>query len=667
DKDLKNELAWLQAETYVSIATKNAIKVSKAPSVITVITEEQIEHMNLRRLTDALALVPGFDIIQDGSFGRHDTNPRGVRDSLGSDKTIKLLLDGHSLNMPFNGGFSYHFDDLPLQNVKRIEIIRGPGSALYGANAFFAVINVVTKDASDIDGIKVRSGFGSFDTQEYSIQFGKSLYGVDITGFADFYNTNGQSDTIKEDKIFGAPFAQSPGDTDDGRKRLDTYFKLSYKDIEFKAKYLNKDTEPFVGSSFNLTDDGESRFNYVMGELNYKLDIGERLTIRPRVYYDQYDIEFLIEPFPDGFVIPVDIDGDGDIEEFPDGVLANLFLTNRRLGSEIQIDYKLFDNNLMTWGFDYKWERQDNLDSHANFNPLNSASVGALQSSVDFNKRVYRQIWAVYFQDNWDITDNLAFTFGIRHDHYSDFEGTTNPRLGLVWDFYENATLKLLYGQAFRAPTFSELYGINNPSLLGNSDLKPETVRTYEFELGYKFTDWFSAKTNYFFNVIRNRIKLSDAASDSIPTFENQGGANVQGVEFEAKADLGRFWNNAYVWANYSYLDAEAKGDPLPDVPKHKGNFGVNFGITKYLNANLHTFVSGPRVRAEADTRDDSPGYAITNLTLIAKDFFKDMKIKASLFNLFDKKYDDPAPIGTVRTDLPRPGRTFSVQLEYEW
>ncbi|MGR3218361.1 MAG: TonB-dependent receptor plug domain-containing protein [Candidatus Anammoxibacter sp.] len=325
----------------------------------------------------------------------------------------------------------------------------------------------------------------------------------------------------------------------------------------------------------------------------------------------------------------------------------------------------------LTLGFDYKWERQDNVSSHANFDPITNASLGSIQNVSDTHwiRRVYRQVWAIYMQDKWDITNDLGITIGIRHDHYSDFEGTTNPRIALVWDFMENATLKLLYGQAFRAPAFKELYVINNPVQLGNPDLKPETIRTYEVGLGYKFRDWFSTNVNYFFNVIRDEIKVGPATTANGPQpWENQGGSNIQGVEFEARADLSDFWKwGGYAFANYTYLDAESKGDPLPDVPKHKGNIGVNLGITKYLNANLHTFISGSRIRAEADTRDDSSGYALMNLSLTAKDFFKGLKVKASLFNLLDKDYTDPAPMNTLPHDLPRPGRTFFIELGFEY
>ncbi|MEE9604455.1 MAG: TonB-dependent receptor [Candidatus Scalindua sp.] len=105
----------------------------------------------------------------------------------------------------------------------------------------------------------------------------------------------------------------------------------------------------------------------------------------------------------------------------------------------------------------------------------------------------------------------------------------------------------------------------------------------------------------------------------------------------------------------------------LPDAPVHKANFGVNMGLTKYANANLHTFLSGPRPRDDGDTRADLPSYALVNLTLIGKNFMDNFEIRGSAFNLFDKGYDDPAFPNKVPTDHPQPGRSFMVELRYEF
>ena len=651
--------------------------VSKAPSIVSVITKDDIKNLGARTLTDVLRVVPGIDILKGGDFGVVDIGVRGVQDTQIATRKIKLLIDGHSVNSPLDGDMSDFFDDLPLINVKQIEIIRGPGSALYGANAFLAVINVITYDLEDIYGIYVKSGFGSFDTQEYSIMYGNSLYGIDIVGFVHFLNTNGLSDTIKSDSLslrkYTSQFSITPGDTDDSRNKLDMDLKMSYKDFEFKAKYINKDTEPFVGSEYALTDDNDLYYNFVMAELRYKFDLTEKISVNPRIYYDQYDLEYDLKALPDGFTIPFDRDGDGDIEVFADGAVGDAKVTNRRLGSEVQIDYKLFPHNLFTLGFNYEWEKQDNVTFSSSFDPKSFASIGSIENFTNtanwMRDEATRQIWAIYIQNKWDITNDIGLTIGIRHDHYSDFEGTTNPRVGLVCNLTDQATLKLLYGQAFRAPSFIELYATNNPVLNGNTNLKPETIRTYEVGLGYRPEKYLRTNVNYFFNIIRDEISVVPSVLPFRPgVLANIGGSNIQGVEFEVYADLSHIWEKGLsVIANYTYQDAESKGDPLPNVPKHKGNVRLNFGLGKYLNANVQAFISGDRVREEADTRDDSPGYAIVDLTLIAKEFFNNLEVKASLFNLFDKNYNDPAPMNTIHHDLPRPGRSFFLEFSYDF
>ncbi len=668
---LDQELAWLYAEAdYVSIATKSKLKVSEAPSIVTVITEEEIRNSGLRLLTEVFAMVPGFDVIKSPGLGQVSYGVRGV---VGSVNKVKVLVDGHSLNEPFTGSAREFFDDLPLKNVKRIEIIRGPGSALYGENAFLGVVNIITKTADDIDGLEVSTGFGSYDTQEYNILYGDKFFGIDIDGFANYYNTNGLSEEIKTDALTNQPFfnrfSLAPGDTDDSRNRLDTYIKASYGGFGFKGRYTNKDREQFIGPDDILVDDVDQFLNYAMGELSYAFEIGEKTAVASKIYYDQYDMEFDLQTLPDGFVIPADLDNDGDIEIFPDGHLFDVFVTNRRLGSDIQFDYALSENNDLTVGFNYIWEKQDNVQTYSNTDAATGAYLGTVRNVSDtanWLSEATRQIWAIYFQDIWNITDDLGLTIGVRHDHYSDFEGTTNPRLGVVWNFIDKATLKALYGQAFRAPTFAELYLTNNSVELGSPDLQPETIRTYEVGLGYKFSKITNINVNYFFNVIRDQISYEPLEEGSnISIVGNFGGSNIQGVELEANADLGFLWNGAQAFANYTYQDAESKGDPITGQPRHKGNVGVNAGIGKYLNANIHAFISDERIRHEVDTRDDSPGYALLNLTLTAKEFFKTMTIKASMFNLLDKDYNDPAAF--IPTDLPRPGRTFFVEVGYDF
>ena len=138
------------------------------------------------------------------------------------------------------------------------------------------------------------------------------------------------------------------------------------------------------------------------------------------------------------------------------------------------------------------------------------------------------------------------------------------------------------------------------------------------------------------------------------------------GVEAELKADFG---NDNYVFANYTFQKAEEtrNRNRLPDVPVHSGNIGINAGFWKYANANLNTLFIGPRPREFGDPRHDLSSYDLVNLTLIGKNFMDNLEIKGSVFNLFDKSYKDSAPQDTVPTDYPQAGRSFIVELRFQF
>ena len=650
------EIKWLQAEAVITIATKHKTLISKAPGIATVITAKQIEQMGFRTLIDVLKIVPGFYISMDET-GEREIAVRGVLDD--ASQKIKVLIDGHSINDVWRGGAMWNFNDLPVRNIRKIEVIRGPGSALYGQNAFLAVVNIITKDTDDIDGFQVATSGGSFSTQNYNLLFGREYGDLKISGFLDYFDTQGFSKKIEQDILFPNSFSKSPGQSRNRKEKTDLNLKLSYNNLVAKVKYMKKRRKDYIGVNDALNDESILRDTYIFSELAYKLQLGERLNITPKVYYDQYNYDPLFEQRPDGFV-----DSNGRL--YPDGLKGRLRFKQRTIGFDNQVNYKVFEGNELTLGFQYEWIHQGDIHYGTNFNPLTFAPlplVTDFSSDLPFTRRATRHIYAFYLQDEWNITKDIDLTVGVRHDRFTRFEGTTNPRVGLIWRFIEDAHLKLLFATAFKAPSFQELFLTNNGVKIGNPNLDPEKINTFEVGLGYNFTSHIRASMNYFFNRIRDKIIID---TGSPKQFQNGGGARIQGVEAELKADFG---NDNYVFANYTYQDAEdtRNRNRLPDVPVHNGNIGINAGFWKYANANMNTFISGPRPREDGDTRRDIPAQALVNMTLIGKNFINNFEISGSVFNLFDKSYDDPAPQNTVPTDYPQQGRSFTIELRFEF
>ncbi len=653
ETELEEIFAIFSEEEIVVSALKRPRTVAKSPSIMSVITARQIRHMGAKTLSDVLETVPGFDVQMDNN-GEKEFAVRGVLD--GSSQKVKVLIDGHSINEPGSGGASFVFYDLITENVKKIEIIRGPGSALYGQNAFLAVINVITKDTEDIDGFQLTTGGGSFDTQNYNLLFGKEYKDLKISGFFDYLDTEGFSKKIEQDIIFTDPASLTPGRSQNSKEKTDLNLKLSYKNLEIKGKYLKKRREGYIGFDDALTDDTEWKDTYIFSEFIYRLRLSEKLNTTTKAYYDQYNSDAWLESRPEG----------SSSGAYPDGIKAITRIKYKTIGFENQLNYNVCKGNELTFGLQYEWIHQGDIHYGLNINPLTFAplpSFADFSHSLPFTRKATRHIWAFYLQDEWNITKNIDLTVGVRHDRFTRFEGTTNPRFGLIWRFMEDANLKLLYATAFRAPNFNEMFFVNNPVSVGNPNLDPEKINTFEVGLGYNFTEHIRGNLNYFFNRIRDRIQ-KDSQSPRLD--QNQGGARIKGIEAELKADLG---NDNYAYANYTFQDAEEtrNRDRLAFVPVHKANVGVNVGLWKYANANMNTFISGPRPRENGDDRRDMPSYTLTNLTLIGRNFIDNFEIRGSIFNLFNKGYDDPSSMDTVPTDYPQQGRSFRIELQYKY
>ncbi len=361
-QSIQEEIRWLQAESVITIATKYETPISKAPGTATVITAKEIKQMGFKTISDVLKIVPGFDIQMSVNGNFHF----GVRGRRNADNQVKLLVDGHSINEPGTGGAAFIFYDLVVENAKRIEIIRGPGSALFGQNAFLAIVNVVTKDTEDIDGFQWTGSYGRFDTQNYNMLFGKEYGDLKISGFFDYYDTEGFSRTIEQDILFPAPFSMTPGRSQNEKEKTDLNLKLSYKNLVANAKYMKKRREGYIGLDSALTDDNDWQDTYIFGDFVYKLPLGEKLEMVTRGYYDQVNTDATVESVPEGFFVTVPTPFGPFVISYPDGIKAIVRAKFYTFGFEDQFNYQMFERNKLTFGFQYEWIHQGDINFDTN-------------------------------------------------------------------------------------------------------------------------------------------------------------------------------------------------------------------------------------------------------------------------------------------------------------
>ena len=254
DQSDGKELLMFFEEQDLVTATKRHTSLRKAPAIATIITADEIRNMGARNLLDVLKMVPGFG-VSITEFGGNMVEVRGIRSSL-SEK-ILVMIDGHSLNRNFTGSALYRVAGmLPMENIKQVEVVRGPGSALYGTSAFVATINIITRNAEEINGLEAKAGGGSFNSFKGNLLGGKAVGdNFTIVGSLDHYQSQGAKLTVDADALRATAFSKAPGPADLYFKQTDAFLKVGYGDLSFRGQYLTKQEGMYIGIVSALTDD----------------------------------------------------------------------------------------------------------------------------------------------------------------------------------------------------------------------------------------------------------------------------------------------------------------------------------------------------------------------------------------------------------------------------
>ncbi|TAK09101.1 MAG: TonB-dependent receptor [Candidatus Manganitrophaceae bacterium] len=642
----EEEMLFFEQEAQLSLATKRLQTVREAPAVATVITERQIRNMGARDLADILRQVPGFGVTVN-NFGKTEIEIRGTKTP--HNARVLVLIDGIRANDNFTTGPGWPILHMSVDNIKQVEIIRGPGSALYGSNAFIGVINVVTKQGEEIDGVIVSGGRGTFDTGRYNVQAGKRFGDLDVAFFIDYATTDGPKLRVEQDAIGRS------GTTDYFVNTLDTGFKVAYKDLSLNTRLIRVERGPYLGFSDALNDETELDFSHYLSELAYQRRLTDNVKLTAKGYVTGSVMNMNLELLPEG------------TGPYADGWVSALSDKEQNRGVELQLDFRWADTHQLTAGAMVEQRQLYDPKHLSNVNPLTGAPLGSVQDISDFANWILsknRDVWAVYLQDDWRVTNYLNLVLGVRHDRYSDFGGTTNPRAAAVVQFAQTWDVKLMYGRAFSSPSFGELYLVNNPTIIANPELEPDFIQTYEASLGY-WKGGAQGRISYFQTDIDNEVVPVVQPSGASKNF-NRGGTAVHGIEVEMRKQIFRLGTEVY--GNYTYQKAEntVTDQRLADIAAHKGNVGVDLSLFKHLNVNANLFMSGKKPRAPGDPRKDAPGYALLDLTVIAREFNKGLELRGSVHNLLDKEYADPLP-PTVPGDLPREGRHVMVEALYRF
>lgn len=654
----------------VSIAAGSRQPLRQAPAVASVITAEAIQAMGAVDLDEVLESVAGLHVGRAANQYMPLYIFRGIYSQFTAQ--VLLLQNGVPMTTSFVGNKGNVWAGYPVEHIARIEVIRGPGSALYGADAYAGVINIITKSAADTPGTRVGLRGGSFGSRDAWVMHGGKLGGLDVSAYLRVGSTDGARDIVEKDAAQAA-VTRAPGPLNLGHDAVDGNLEVSQGAWRAHVGYKlrsNVGTGAGVASALDAT--GKSRSERTHADLSWtepKLtpDWGAGLQASVLHYAETASTNYVL--LPAGTAL-----GPGNV--FTDGLIGGPNKWERQLRLSGFATYSGFSGHALRLGLGY-----DDLDlykttEYKNFNPNYSRiGTGSFADVTDFSNTALkfmlpqrRRVDYVYAQDEWRFHPDWILTAGVRRDHYSDFGSTTNPRLALVWSAAYDLTAKLLYGQAFRAPSFNEQYSINNPVLGGNPAIKPEKIRTTEAALAWTPADSLQLNLSLFRYAMRDIIRgAPNPAAPPANLIQNRGGQDGHGAELEVIWDASR---NLRVSGNYAFQRSVDEATRLDAgyAPHHRGYLQADWAIVRGATLSGQVNHVAGRRRPSGDARPAIKDYTTLDLSARFKLGGSDWELSLMLRNLFNADAREPSLAnGGIVNDLPVAPRAGYVQAMYRF
>lgn len=671
-------LSSFSLEQIVVTATRTMEEAKKVPAMVSVVTAEDIKKKNVKTVSDALTMLPG--VYNARTHGMSET-ANGIEIRGFGENNILFLYDGMPMNDAYDGGMNWNA--ISVEDVERIEVVRGAASSLYGGHAVAAVVNIISKDPEK-DSVRAYASYGTKNTWKRGISVSKKLsdkfsmgvgyehkrtsgwmkkYAYASTSAAKSASPSGTEATgVQQVQRASGSVINILGTPGSGASRDDTYnLKLKYKfdaDKYLMYRYTHDKYRYFaakpdswlVDANGNHIFEGSVKFSngkyYNFDESDFTDYNGHRKVDRHALQYkdekNKIDLNIGFTDVKDnGYSTGSDLAGNGPGND------------SRYPNKSYKIDFqKVWENknNTLVAGFDVQRNKMDYIKNKLlHWHKYKSVTSNTSQmGGSDLNL-------AVFVQDDYKFSKKFGVNMGLRMDHYKKYDGyykdkTTHidqleksytelsPKLAVEFTPRDDTTVYVSYGHSFNPPRLYQLYR-HDPSYgyIANPDLEPETTNT--FEIGVKKS--FGKKTNAALSIFRSKTKdlISATPKDSEGhrKYVNIDKAKRLGVELEINHHFNKALSGYF---NYAYVNAkDGTGERLWSIPRHVMHTGIRYEKDKW-----NAYLEGQYI-----SRRDTPDY-IGNHFMADDSFFvanvgvnyninPHAMISFSVDNLFDRDY----------------------------
>jgi len=641
----------LQVKIVGSTHTEENLKT--VPSAVTVFTHGEIKRMGLDSLDELMNLVPGFQSYRSSSSSLvMPFSSRGRRISE-SGSEVLILVDGQRLEDPGSSGSVLMIPKFPLANIERVEFIRGPGAAVYGSNAMMGVVNITTR----VNSNEISLGYGSFNRKQGIILTSQKAGDAVVDVFGRLNTDEGDDYRVLD------TFSAGRIDTDDPRKLAELNIKYRWKGTKINFQHYQAEVENFyeVGFLSNSYNQRKTQVDSIslMQEFDWS-SVNSWIWLS----YNQSNLDISGQ-----FTAPGDLFAVSNPASNEALISESSFRGSNEIRTQWHNDWTISDQNQMQFGVELRQVNEpekivkSNYDLAALVNgnfPIDSYG-SALLGRTTIQEKSRRDIIGLYTQYQHQVTDMSHLTIGFRYDDFSSIGSQLSSRLGFVHQLNNQHTVKFLYGEAFRAPSENELNLINNGSVLGNPDLKPETVQSWDL---IWVAQWQQTglSLGYFENHFQDSIIQADVGPGPL-MFDNKNQDPTKGVELEVSRAINKDW---LLRATYTHISEK------PDLSFREADHLVS------LLLNYHSGDWNASLIATYQSERKSPTGGSTDNRISLDDYWQlygklcyklnpDIQAFVQVKNLLNEDYVTPSTSADLTEGIKNRGGEFMMGVVWSY